>query len=246
MSEKTNRGLAEYAAAQLGKPYWYGTFGNTATQWLLDYKTSQYPSYYGEERMAKYRSELGRRVHDCVGLIKGYLWSDTFDAAPGYVWEQDKSADGMKSVCRERGDIATLPELPGILVFMPGHVGVYIGGGEVVEARGFAYGVVKTALSERNWKTWGKCPYLSYDEEGFVLGRFLRHPASPMQQGEDVRAIQRALLSKGYSVGSTGADGFYGKNTKAAVTKFQKDCGLEKDGIVGPETTKALGGTWKI
>ena len=28
---KTATGLVEYAIAQLGKPYWYGTFGQTAS-----------------------------------------------------------------------------------------------------------------------------------------------------------------------------------------------------------------------
>ena len=32
---KTNTGLVEYAVAQLGKPYWYGTFGQTANSGLL-------------------------------------------------------------------------------------------------------------------------------------------------------------------------------------------------------------------
>ena len=30
--EKTARGLVAYALAQLGKPYWYGTFGQTASK----------------------------------------------------------------------------------------------------------------------------------------------------------------------------------------------------------------------
>ena len=28
---KTNVGLVDYARNQLGRPYWYGTFGNKAT-----------------------------------------------------------------------------------------------------------------------------------------------------------------------------------------------------------------------
>ena len=43
------------------------------------------------------------------------------------------------------------------------HVGVYIGDGKVVEARGHSYGVVKTDLKSRNWTKWCKCPYIEYD-----------------------------------------------------------------------------------
>ena len=162
---KTNLGLVEYAKAQLGKPYWYGTFGNTATQSLLSAKAKQYPSHYREARISQYRSQFGERVHDCVGLIKGYLWSETPTSKPKYNAAQDVSANGMYSACKEKGKINTLPEIPGTLVFMPCHVGIYIGGGKVIEARGFNYGVVKTDLKNRGWQTWGKCPWISYVSE---------------------------------------------------------------------------------
>lgn len=160
--KKTSAGLVEYARAQLGRPYWYGTFGNTATNSLLQMKKEQYPAHYQQARMEKYKAQLGERVHDCVGIIKGYLWSDHPDSKPVYNSAQDVSANGMLLKCKERGRIYTLPEIPGILVFMPGHVGVYIGGGKVIEARGFNYGVVETDVRERPWESWGKCPWIKY------------------------------------------------------------------------------------
>ena len=36
--EKTAQGLIEYAKAQLGRPYWYGTFGQAASKALYDQK----------------------------------------------------------------------------------------------------------------------------------------------------------------------------------------------------------------
>lgn len=161
---KTNKGLVAYAKAQLGNPYWYGTFGQKSTASLLSQKARQYPSMYSTTRQSKALKEhLGVKVHDCVGLIKGYLWCDSAtDTTPKYNVNQDKSANGMYNSCKERGYINTMPELEGVLVFFDGHVGVYIGGGYVVEARGFDYGVVKTRLSARPWKRWGKCPYISY------------------------------------------------------------------------------------
>ena len=132
---KTNTGLVSYAAAQLGKPYWYGTFGQTASANLHTAKKKQYPRYY---TASDFQSQYGRRVHDCVGLIKGYLWSDSPSSVPKYSAAQDVSADRMLKKCTESGSISTLPELPGVLVFMSGHVGVYIGGGYVIEAGGRA------------------------------------------------------------------------------------------------------------
>lgn len=58
-----------------------------------------------------------------------------------------------------------MPDIPGVLVFMPGHVGVYVGNGKVIEARGHAYGVVETNLVGRGWKEWGKLDWIEYVEE---------------------------------------------------------------------------------
>ncbi len=163
MAAKTNIGLVAYAKAQLGKPYWYGCFGQKGTSELLTAKARQYPTLYTAARVANARKQYGVKVHDCVGLIKGYLWSDNAeDLTPTYNAAQDKSANGMYNACRERGTLATMPDIEGILVFMNGHVGVYIGGGYVIEARGFSSGVVKTKLAGRGWTKWGKCPYITY------------------------------------------------------------------------------------
>lgn len=162
---KSNVGLVDYCKAQLGKPYWYGTFGNLATKSLLASKVKQYPGHYTDDRMPKYNAQIGQRVHDCVGLIKGYLWSETPTSTPKYNSSQDVSANGMLGKCKEQGKISTLPEIPGVLVFSSGHVGVYIGNGRVIEARGFNYGVVETDVKTRGWVNWGKCPWIDYPTE---------------------------------------------------------------------------------
>lgn len=162
--EKTNLGLVEYARSQLGRPYWYGTFGQVGTEQLYLYNKKRLPSFYTS---SDFIGQIGKRVHDCVGLIKGYLWSESAEGAPRYCADPckiDHSADSMLTACVEKGNIKTLPEIPGILLFFPGHIGVYIGNGEVIEARGHAYGVVKTPLMGRGWRNWGKCPYIEYIE----------------------------------------------------------------------------------
>ena len=161
---KTNLGLVEYCKAQLSKPYWYGTFGQMATESLLRQKSIQYPVQY---KWTDFVDQYGEKVHDCVGLIKGYLWSENSNSTPIYNSKQDKDVSGMKANCTETGNIKTIPELPGVLVFMEGHVGIYIGNGKVIEARGHAYGVVETNLVGRGWTKWGKLDWITYvgDEE---------------------------------------------------------------------------------
>lgn len=160
---KTNEGLVAYAMAQLGKPYWYGTYGQIGTEALHKSKAAQYPKYYKRSSYKQgWAHQYGARVHDCVGLIKGYLWSDTPTSAPKYNAAQDLSADGMIKACKTKGKIKNMPEVIGLLVHYKGHIGVYIGNGWVIEARGHNYGVVKTKLTERKWTSWGYCPFISY------------------------------------------------------------------------------------
>lgn len=62
--------------------------------------------------------------------------------------------------------------------------------------------------------------------------------AQPLMKGQDVQALQKALLSQGYSVST---DGVFGPKTKKAVMAFQGKKGLSKDGIAGPATLASLG-----
>ncbi len=161
---KTNIGLVDYCKHQLGRPYWLGTFGQVATAALYNYNKSRLPSNYTASDFPK---QYGQRVHDCIGLVKGYIWSDGPEGIPLYASNgcPDINETEMYSRCKMKGAMGTMPDIPGILVFFPGHVGVYIGNGKVIEARGHAYGVVTTNLESRGWKNWGKCPYIEYVEE---------------------------------------------------------------------------------
>lgn len=253
---KTNTGLVEYALAQLGKPYWYGTFGQTANAGLLAAKRQQYPNYY---TAGDFPAQFGKRVHDCVGLIKGYLWCDTPDSEPIYKAAQDVAVSGLFMACPESGSIGTMPDTPGVCVFMQdmSHVGVYVGGGYVIEATGHARGVVKTKLAGRGWGLWGKPRWISYEAAAT--------PAQPEQattqatastlnvtglpllrygdKGECVRSAQLLLIGRVYSCGRCGADGEIGQDTFNAVIAYQRACGLQQDGIIGAQTwARLIGG----
>ena len=58
--------------------------------------------------------------------------------------------------------------------------------------------------------------------------------------GQYVTTLQVALVNRGYNIGSAGVDGNYGRGTEAAVKEFQRDNGLNPDGICGPMTWTAL------
>jgi len=57
-------------------------------------------------------------------------------------------------------------------------------------------------------------------------------------EGPDVVTLQLALTELGYLAGA--ADGNFGTGTQTAVKNFQKDAGLDADGIAGRKTLEAL------
>lgn len=163
----TKEQLVEYAKGQLGRPYWYGTYGQITSAALLGTKRQQYPKYYNQDNYkVKFTDQYGQKAHDCAGLIKGAVWCDgVVDAKPTYVSKQDLCAnDILKKACSVTGDIKDMPDVPGILVHYSGHIGIYIGGGYVIEARGHDYGVVKTKLGSRAWEHYGFCDWIQYGD----------------------------------------------------------------------------------
>ena len=246
---KTNLDLVAYAEAQVGKPYWYGTYGSVATKSYYNAKKKQYPNYY----KWSYDAALeGVKVHDCIGLIKGAMWCDSpDDTKPAYKSAEDMSASGMRRKCKTKGDISTIPDVPGLLVFSDGHIGVYVGGGYVVDARNHSKGVIKKPLSNHKWEEWGVCPYFEYDRE-VVSNSTAGQEQKPMEEGQtvnisfrvltkgsknkQVKALQHLLLANGCKLPKYGADGSFGNETVAAVKEYQKKHGLTIDGNAGRQT----------
>ena len=58
----------------------------------------------------------------------------------------DIGANQMYYNATESGTIDTMPDIPGLAVWHDGHIGVYIGGGQVWKPW-----VPSTALSKQNW-----------------------------------------------------------------------------------------------
>lgn len=170
MNKFTNVGLVKFVKKALSEKwgYVYGTIGQTLTPTILEQKRKQYPDNINKHLDFIKQNWLGKRTADCVNLIKSYLWwneqkndviySIKYDKVDG-VW---MSADGAFQVAKEKGPISTIPDIPGICVRYQGHIGVYIGNGEVIEARGTKYGVVKTKLKDRPWTHWLKYPGIEY------------------------------------------------------------------------------------
>lgn len=219
----TNKGLVEYCkkCLDLGNHsiYVYGTFGQRLTNSLISQKVKQYPSQ-NKSRELLYKNALRTYgnvyAFDCVGLIKSYLWGGYGNVK--YNAKQDVSANGMVQVAKVKGNISTLPERPGVLVQMNGHIGVYIGNKEVIECTPNktyakqahkAGGVCKTKLSARKWTNWCECPWIEYEKKESNNDNFIHN--------DRVKSWQ-IIMNKVYNC-KLEVDGSYGKKSQEAANK---------------------------
>ncbi len=166
---KNNLDLVRWAqdAADNGWGYVYGTYGALLDEELLMSKITQYPDEVGSDEAFIRQNWLGKRTADCVGLIKGYGWYDAEKQQTVIDTEKmpDIGADTMYENAAEKGTIDTIPEIPGLAVWHEGHIGVYIGDGEVVQAANTRDGVIRSRLEDTAWTHWLKVPYIEYREE---------------------------------------------------------------------------------
>lgn len=168
-STKNNLDLVKWSefAADKGWGYVWGTYGTVLSPDFLESKIIQYPDEVGGKEDFIRENWLGKRTADCVGLIKGYSWYDTASQMTILVSNgmPDIGADIMYENATEKGTIDTIPEIPGLAVWKEGHIGVYIGEGEVVEAYRTTSGVIRSKLANGGWTHWLKIPYINYIEQ---------------------------------------------------------------------------------
>ena len=151
-STKTGTGLAEHAlkAYNEGWKYSYGAYGQLSG---------------------------GTRITDCAGLIKSYLWwtGDTTNPKVGAI-AVGGGASAMLNSCTESGtinysDSSSLPRVHGLILYQPGHIGIYVGNNMAVDNRDYGMDVKYEQVFGRakpKWTQWGKLPQVTYPTTGFV------------------------------------------------------------------------------
>ena len=166
---KNNLDLVKWAeyAADKGWGYVYGTYGTVLSESMLTAKMEQYPDEVATKEQFIRDTWIGKRTADCVGLIKGYGWFNTVsqDTEIGANGMQDLSANGMYDAATVKGEISTIPETPGLAVWKDGHIGIYVGDGNVIEAYGTERGVIRSALADGGWTHWLEVPSINYVEQ---------------------------------------------------------------------------------
>jgi len=239
---------------------WGYIYGMTHVKWS-EARQKQYDVAKANDKNCQKSIQYGPKwyghiVTDCSGL---FAWA--FNELGGKIYHGSNTM--YKSYCVNKGALVNGKrkdgkELkPGTAVFTGtegshGHVGLYIGGGYVIEAKGAQYGVVKTPITDKRWTYWGELKGVQYD--GSVPDPQPAPEPEPDQKptlkrgskGQYVTLLQTELINKGYSCGPQGADGDFGSNTEKAVKAFQTEHdgpdgkALKIDGIVGQATWWAL------
>ena len=163
-STKNNVDLVAWARETYsdGWGYVWGSYGRVLTPEYFSELCDQYPDHVDVYYDYIEDNYIGRRVADCAGLIKGYLWYDPDSGKFIYDGSTDYGANSMYYAAEQKGEISSIPEIPGLGVWHDGHVGIYIGGGYVIQAMGTKYGVVRTELEGSSFTNWFQIPGVTY------------------------------------------------------------------------------------
>lgn len=251
----TNTQLVNFVKQTVGNGYCFGCWGKVFNSQIYNQKKAQYPAYYPPKSrtVESYTCLFGTRTCDCSGLIKWASWSNgNIKQDPVYRASEDLGANGMYRTATKKGTIKNFDNVPGRLVFKEKngsmhHVGVYIGNGRVIEAKGHAYGIVESALSS-GWTHWGQCSFIKEDTKPEPVEKPEAPKLPPKRgyfkigdKGENVKQLQRCLcwLFGDDCMAPYGVDGSYGKLTAKCVTRFEKmfngEIDIEDPGLWGKQ-----------
>lgn len=213
---------------------------------------------------------------DCVGIIKSILWGwngDTSHALGGAKYASngvpDINEDTMIARC---SDISTdfTNIMVGEVVWMSGHIGIYIGDGLAVEATPAwsnkvqitSCNCAKSGYNRRNWTKHGKLPYVAYTNANSTKTQPKVEPKKEPSK-VDYLAIIKKYEPKGYLydgdknelvgkiaefmykmfpayTNKAALGDLYGPNIKKSILEFQKRVKMDKRDCDGYVGPKTL------
>lgn len=171
---------------------------------------------------------------DCSGLIYSY--------AGGYRGGNDQTFNASYRGYLSNG----IPNIHGLGLYKPGHVGVYVGNGMAVDARGDAWGVCYESVWSHGWTQYFKVPGVYYPDNGWVQfnGEYYYY-----ENGEYLADTSRTIDGETYYFASSGASSTTPSDTDAkaddskqtTTTKTEtkaEDNGPLKNGSKGSKVEK--------
>ena len=242
------------AEAEIGWPYVWGAVAAQCTPTKRQYYAGRSSCPEAEAKLIISRCQAlngsgrscggctyypdNRRVliDDCQGFIKQLASRVGISLTGGgcsTMWRNNANWEA-------KGTIDTLPEKLCCVFWqnqqdktIMSHIGWYIGNGWMIHCSG---SVKKEKLSK-------KCTHWAIPK-GLGGDAPMPEPTLPTlrrgSSGEYVTLMQTKLIQRGYDLAPYGADGRFGAKTEEALKAFQRDNGLNPDGICGKLSWGAL------
>ena len=154
----TNKELVRFVKDKIGTEYVYGMKGKVMTNENFKYLQKTYGTSLVWNKDAE---KIGEVCVDCSGLI---YWATKIHFSSTQLYNNATHVESIST-------IHTAPI--GALVWMKGHVGVYVGikNGEAyyVAADGSAYGVREGKVANHSFTHWLLMEYITYEKEGSIV-----------------------------------------------------------------------------
>lgn len=135
----------------------------------------KYPTRYQLGTFFNKKTSDGQWLCDCTGLIKAILYGYPEQGVYKKNDIPDQNDIMMFNESIEKGTIKSIPEIPGLIVWQKGHVGIYLGNGKVLESTqkvfssGEGNGLVLSQFVDPKgknyrgtWTHWFKYRYIDY------------------------------------------------------------------------------------
>lgn len=268
------RSALRFALQRLGSPYVYGGSGKPCTPEYRRARMKQYPGsakaiarncpvLSGKADSCSACRYRGRDCFDCAQLVKLALKAEGI-LLPSGASSQWKAG----AIWAFRGEVTHVARSHACVLFRKdaqgsadrpmAHVGLSLGDGRVIDARGHQAGVMQSKITAYPWTHMAfpkgfPVPAELTGKEAILAPLTFEQPPEKKpkaalqdlslalgERGELVRLLQNQLLRLGYPLPRFGADGKYGRETSQAVVAFQRVTGLAPTGQAGVETMARL------
>ena len=191
----------------------------------------------------------GKTQWDCSGLLKGILWGYPENGKYASNGVLDQNADTIISNCLNVSNDFSNIEV-GEIVWIEGHMGIYIGNGYVIEATPkwnngvqiTTYKNISNGQKERKWLKHGKSPYIKYPQVDSIENWIVRLQSECNNQGfsnQNVDGITGTVTLKGCPLLLNKSQGNITALVQERLNSLGYDCG-DIDGINGNNTQKAI------
>ena len=144
--KQKQKDVIDWVLSKKGSGYAFGSSGQRLTKKLYE----ELRKKYGKNFNNNTKKWLYKEVYDSAGLVK-----KAFEQA-GIKLPHGATSSWKNGDWKEKGDIKHMPSNQVCVLYRRGsdgmvHSGIYLGNGNVIEAKGSAYGVVETSLKDGHW-----------------------------------------------------------------------------------------------